>query len=700
MSQPDLSNLYGLIIGVDNYKHSKYHLPLGGCVSDATAVFDYLARDLGVPENQLLCLFDGKATRKEILNAFLQHLVENENINHSDPIVIYFAGYGTRQKAPAEWCSHSSDELTEFILPYDAGLEEGSGRLGPGYTHGIPGKTLGALIYRLSQVKGDNITVILDCCFSGSGTGGRVRERYSYDPDAPLVPLTLDENLLDTLLPKSSTQARRATMVKRVSCNLSIPSQAPSPETHVLLASCKNEEQAQEVQDANQLPHSSSAGLFTTVLLKTLRECDLATTSYAALTRAIQDQMIRQTSQITKLQTPQCEGQKQDRLLFHKQFALCKGMIPLEPGQREGSFSIKAGSASGIQVGTELGVYSGNMSSKSPPLTRLVATWVTATNATLCLQGADSILELPQDAYVVVVKYTGYAVRILKNDEIRLPQHWEYVFRKIESLPIDIVWSKPGEPSDLVLVSTERGFLLQRQDPYVIQLEPRDILLEHKLQAEDLAQKLSAIAHFHFHLQRRNPDSPLEDRSGAKLFGMKLIGLKNIGCSSSRAPEVYVPVSEEPEDLFGESVSTGQVARIQTCSEKRYGLELTNNSKWPLFAWVIYFDLEDYSISFLYEPPSRYANPPLSTDGKPFTVGYGYNGTDPLRVDNSGYSSRESGIFMLFVSNHLVDISHLEQPSIFEPVVDAEARGQEKGRCVKPDSNVWDVLVVGVTISE
>ncbi|KAG9095434.1 hypothetical protein FS749_010449 [Ceratobasidium sp. UAMH 11750] len=653
MSQPDLSNLHGLIVGIDNYQHPKHHLPLRGCVSDAAAIFNYFTNDLKVPENQLLCLFDGKATRKEILNAFQQHLIENETIKHSDPIVIYFAG---------------------------------------------------------SQLKGDNITVILDCCFSGSGTGGRVRERYSHDPNAPPVPATLDEDLVDAPSQVSSTQAQQATIVNRMSCNLSVPSEAPSPETHVLLAACKIEERAQEAPqadpEANQSLYSSS-GLFTTALVKTLRKCDPATTSYAALTRAVQNQMISQLSRIGRgahiavgLQTPQCEGRKQDRLLFRKQFALCKGMIPLESGQREGTFSIKAGSASGIQVGTELGVYSGGMSSKSPPLARLVAIKVTAVDAVLCVLNTDSILELPQDAGVVVVKYTGHAVRILKSDRIKLPHHWEYVFRKLESSPIDIVWSKPGEPSDLVLVPTERGVLLQRQDPCVIQLEPRDILLGHELRTEDLTRKLSAIAHFHFHLQRRNPDSSLEDRSGAKLFGMKMIELKNIGCAYPWAPEEYIPATEEPEDLFGDSASTGQVARIQAGPDKRYGLQLTNYSGWPLFAWVLYFDLEDYSISFLYDPPSRSSNPPLPPDGEPLTVGYGYNDTDPLRVDNSGYSSRESGVFMLFVSNQWVDISHLEQSSIFEPVVDAEDRGEERGRCVNPDSNVWDVLVIGVTISE
>ncbi|KAG8692852.1 hypothetical protein FRC08_009489 [Ceratobasidium sp. 394] len=101
MPQPDLSSLHGLIIGIDNYKHPKHHLPLRACVSNAAAVFNCFTNDFKVFKNQLLGLFDGKAMRKEILNAFQQHPIENETIKHSDPIVIYFAGYGTKQKAPA-----------------------------------------------------------------------------------------------------------------------------------------------------------------------------------------------------------------------------------------------------------------------------------------------------------------------------------------------------------------------------------------------------------------------------------------------------------------------------------------------------------------------------------------------------------------------------------------------------------------------
>ncbi|KAG9103448.1 hypothetical protein FRC06_010754 [Ceratobasidium sp. 370] len=689
MSKPNLSKLHALIIGIDNYKDPR-HQRLKGCVSDAASVFNYFTQDLGVPEDQLVRLCEGEATREGILNAFRDHLINNEKIDRLDPIVIYFAGYGGRHWAPAEW--YSDDGKTESIFPYDVGSWE------TGYTFAIPDRTLGALIHQLHQAKGDNITVILDCCFSGSGTKGFIQGRSSDDPDAPPIPPTLDEDITGIQPQVPLAQTQHMNTVKQAAYRFSIPSGAPSLETHILLVACKNLERAQEVKDVNQPQDPSLSGLFTTGLLEALRDCDLATTSYAGLIRSIHRHISALVLQLSRMgridhQTPQCEGPKQDRLLFQTQFALCKGMIRLDHHPDNGTFHIKAGSASGIQLGAELDVHS---ESQPAPLARLVVTQLTTTTATLSLLDTGAIVNIPQDAYVVVAKYTGQAIRVLvKDDKNQLPSHWKDMFYQVKSLPIDIVWAKPGEPADIVLETVERGVMFHRQDPYIIQLEPRDIFLGYGLLANDLTHKLSGIAHFHFHLQRRNPNSPLQ-----MLVGMRMIELKS-KVDDAEGTKEYVPITDEPDDLFGDSLATGKTTQLKANPEKRYGLQLTNNSNWPLYAWVLYFDLEDYSISFMYTPPCQGTNPPLLTDGKELAVGYGSSGVEPLRVDNSGYSKRESGVFMLFVSNTWVDIEHMGQQSIFERVSEAKAKGRDekKGTSVNP-GDIWDVLLVGVSISE
>ncbi|KAG8738220.1 hypothetical protein FRC10_007124, partial [Ceratobasidium sp. 414] len=396
MSGPDLSDLHGLIIGIDNYKDPQ-HQCLKGCVNDATSVFNYFTGpDLNVPEDQFVCLFDHEATRDGIFKAFQDHLINNEKINRSDPIVIYFSGHSDRLPAPAEW--YSDDGYAGLILPYDAGSRQ------MGYTHGIPDRTLGALIHRLHEVKGDNILF---------------GQRHNW-------------------------------------------SRHPRPSRRL-----------QKHRD------SLSSGLFTTALIQAFGDCDLATTSYAGLMRIVQKKIHTLMSQVSRrlpvlIQTPQCEGQKQDRLLFRTQFALCKGMIPLDYRPENNRFHIKAGNASGIQSGTVLDVY---LEGYPTPLVRLVATQVSSTTAILNFQDKDTVVEIPQNAYVVVAKYTGQAIRIFADDRLCLPEQWQDVFYRVKSLPIDIVWAKPGEASDLVLETTERGVLVNWQDPYVIRLEPRDIVL-------------------------------------------------------------------------------------------------------------------------------------------------------------------------------------------------------------------------------
>ncbi|KAG9100184.1 hypothetical protein FRC06_004459 [Ceratobasidium sp. 370] len=487
--------------------------------------------------------------------------------------------------------------------------------------HGISDGTLSALIRQLSKAKGDNITIIIDSCHSGGTTGGHDQE------------------------------------------------------THVLLSACKNDEIALEIpcEGPDESISPPSSGVFTKALLIALRECDLATTSYSSLLRGVQKHMVALMAKVAfgyKMVVPQCEGRNQDRLLFRTRFAFTKGAIQLDRGRRHNEFRIKAGSASGIQQGTNLGVYAGDMPRTSPPIARLVAIQVNATVSMLRVRDADPSVEIPEHAYVFVTKYAGHPIRILVDNRLKISPLWQEVLGELRSKPINIVWSKlPDEPSSLVLVPSEEGIIVQRQDPSVIQLWPEDIILGRQMGSCEVARKLSAIAQFHFHLQRRNPESPLRGR-----VGMKLIELK---AKPSRAWGVkeYVPISANPDNLFGDGLSNGTV-ELQSAPDKRYGLQLTNTSNWPLFAWVLCFNLDDYSIKFIYRP-ARSGSPPLSTGGKELAVGYGDAGVKPLLIHNSGSSDRESGVIMLFVSNTWADMSHLEQPSIFEPMSGARAWNEE-----------------------
>ncbi|KAG8701321.1 hypothetical protein FRC08_004139 [Ceratobasidium sp. 394] len=311
------------------------------------------------------------------------------------------------------------------------------------------------------------------------------------------------------------------------------------PETHVLLAACKNTEVTHVIRNMHsnrgQPLHPDSSSLFTAAFLRALWECDLATTSYTALLRRLRKHVADWVSSMDqnrnrryRVQTPHCEGREQDRLLFRTQFASHQGMIRLYSNPTGNTLYIKVGSACGTLKGTELDVYSGNIPGTSPPLVRLVVIEATATEATLSIHTTDPMsIDLPLNSHAAAVKYTGQEVRIRIDNVLKLSRLWQEVINALQSQPIDIVWTEPDERSNILLVPTKGGVMLQRRGPFLTELRPRNIVLQQELRPLEPPRRLGAITRFHFHLQRRNPDSPLEDDKGTKLIRIELIGLKN-----------------------------------------------------------------------------------------------------------------------------------------------------------------------------
>ncbi|KAK0451917.1 hypothetical protein EV421DRAFT_1683741, partial [Armillaria borealis] len=177
--------IWAVLVGIDGY--STY--PLRGCVGDALAVKQYLEEDLLVPKERIQSLLGRKTShntsftdvssipsRANILSLLLS-LITNPNIEHGDPIIIFFAGHGSRYA--------SSDRDDDNVLDFDEELEDG-------HPHkfieafcpidrdtidssGIPipdisDRELNTILSQISRTKGHRITVILDCCHAGGMT--------------------------------------------------------------------------------------------------------------------------------------------------------------------------------------------------------------------------------------------------------------------------------------------------------------------------------------------------------------------------------------------------------------------------------------------------------------------------------------------------------------------------------------------------
>jgi hypothetical protein len=142
--------LFALIIGINKYQSTQI-TDLLGAVADADAMRDFLQKQLGVPSSQIRDLRDSEATRTAIIKGIEAFSLDDE-IKDGDPILIYYAGHGGSAKTPTGWEVGGADKI-ELLVPYDysSPLEGGNPK------HGIPDRTLGALLWQLAIKKGNNI---------------------------------------------------------------------------------------------------------------------------------------------------------------------------------------------------------------------------------------------------------------------------------------------------------------------------------------------------------------------------------------------------------------------------------------------------------------------------------------------------------------------------------------------------------------
>ncbi|KAK0243748.1 hypothetical protein EDD85DRAFT_945078 [Armillaria nabsnona] len=216
---------FALVIGIDEYKFVEPKQDLHSAVRDADEVNRYLLNDRGVPEANIINLRNGRATRLAIIEVFIE-LKNDLRITPGEvAIIIYFAGHGAVAHKPSAWKNwETPDDKVKMLCPAD--INPGINRKDK--VDGIPDRMPSQLILDLSKAKGNNITLILDCCHA-----------------ADLSP-TCDEHIYS-----------------QESLTRSVQEGVSYFGSHVLLAACKRTQRAWE--DGNN-------GIFMTALLRSLRK--------------------------------------------------------------------------------------------------------------------------------------------------------------------------------------------------------------------------------------------------------------------------------------------------------------------------------------------------------------------------------------------------------------------------------------------
>ena len=157
------NKIYALLVGIDNYPDSDHRLE--GCVNDITPIEEYLNERFDRQEYQLYLqtLTDKQANRKAVIDGFRNHL---RQAGKDDVVLFCYSGHGSQENAPPEFWHLEPDHLDETLVCYDSRAEN---------CWALADKELALLIAEVAENK-PHITIILDCCHSGSGTKDPMQE--------------------------------------------------------------------------------------------------------------------------------------------------------------------------------------------------------------------------------------------------------------------------------------------------------------------------------------------------------------------------------------------------------------------------------------------------------------------------------------------------------------------------------------------
>lgn len=316
----ELRPIWALLVGIDHFLAVN---DLDGCGHDVGAMYGFLRNGYAVPEANIRMLRDEAATRQGIIDAFFEHLVDNDAIRPGDQILFHFSGHGANMLDPLD---ASPTGLIESLVAHDSGIEG---------VFNIPDTTVAAMLELLAAKRGTNITVVLDCCHSGSGTraGGKKAPRTRLtEPDTRVPPKQLDAEIV---------QAAKAMGVGKRWREEGLP--------YTLLAACRDRELAQEYIDYFE-DGEPAYGAFTWHLTDALWKLQPGT-SYAMLHEAV----AAQVNAYNPYQMPQLEGVT-DRAVFGALTVRRDPFITVT-GVEKGELLLSSGRVHGVGKNAILNLY-------------------------------------------------------------------------------------------------------------------------------------------------------------------------------------------------------------------------------------------------------------------------------------------------------------------------------------------------------
>ncbi|MGE5660125.1 MAG: caspase family protein [Actinomycetota bacterium] len=161
------SRKLALLVGINNDPHSSRLSNLKGYLTDVELQRHLLVYCLGFNPKDIITLTDAQATRKNILEAFEKHLIKQAKPD--DILVFHYSGHGSKI---ADLESNFPDGISSTIVPVDSSRP--ADNISTTTVKDITGKTLFLLMKALPT---EQVTVVLDCCYSGGAKRGNLGVR-------------------------------------------------------------------------------------------------------------------------------------------------------------------------------------------------------------------------------------------------------------------------------------------------------------------------------------------------------------------------------------------------------------------------------------------------------------------------------------------------------------------------------------------
>lgn len=576
--------LRALLVAVNEYDADSVP-DLAGCENDILAIESLLKDRFGVLPENICKRVNAEATREGIIGSFRSHLIEHAQewsqsaraAGDTPPgYLYYFSGHGSQ----ASTLRATEDQRVESTVPSDSRTNG---------VHDIKDWELGKLIKDLGE-HSENITIILDCCHSGSGT----RTVSHVDENGNLI--SEDIELAQTEVSVRGCEPDLDDPCAEPATDSS-PSEEPGTrgsddESHVLLAGCANHQKSHETawpttDESTGKQRRVRHGAMTYFLVRELQQMrpDRRLT-YHELHQRLQ----RLVNNTFESQIPQCEGDR-DREIFGGVRPQTDAFFSASVDQ-DGNCEVGGGLVHGLAAGTVLAIY--------PRETRLIADaaepiglWkVIAPGAVRsgCVPEGQAF-ELPEDAKAAISRVVpGNMMRRvaidIDDDETRSAVEAELADDQVAPYVQTVPAGEIGEYRLALSTDKDGDPRLEIQDGSGVRL----VAPYRPGNAGALARDLAHLARYKNLLELHNED-PASQLSNT----IELRVLRQVFNKDGSAAETAL--GSPKFEAIGESAS----GELEIHAGDRMAIEMKNTSDRPLFVTLFSLDCA-YAIGRIYPP--------------------------------------------------------------------------------------------------